>query len=112
MNQGVDTFLEIVSDLRQSRRLDGGGAAQSRLALRAKVPPSCSKLNVHSSPRFPARTLGNTAISNPFRVLGHPPNSRPHSSRQTAELSTPFPTLPELSNFASPPAEPEGFLLD
>jgi hypothetical protein len=53
------TSIEV-SDLRQSRRLDGGGAAQSRMALRAVVPrspyhmhPGCSSVFGPSS--VPAR---------------------------------------------------------
>jgi hypothetical protein len=50
------------------------------------------------------------AISNLFGVLAHQPNLRPHSARQATQPFAPFPTLLELSNFASPPAEPEDFL--
>jgi hypothetical protein len=35
-----------VNDLRQSRRLDGGGAARSRTALRANISASCFKIMV------------------------------------------------------------------
>jgi hypothetical protein len=40
----IATQCKTVSDFRQSLRLDGGGAAQSRTALRANVPPFGSKI--------------------------------------------------------------------
>ena len=75
-----------------------------------KLPSSTSKHNAHASPKCLTRTLGNSAISNLFCVLVHQPNLRPHSARQATQPFAPFPTLPELLNFASPPAEPEDFL--
>jgi hypothetical protein len=46
-----------VSDLRQSRRLVGGVAAQSRMALRAVIPPPpcCQRLGPSSVPSPPKR---------------------------------------------------------
>jgi hypothetical protein len=75
-----------------------------------KFPSSGSKHNVHTSPKFLTRTFGDLAISNLFCVLAHQPNLRPHSARQATQPFAPFPILPEVSNFASPPAEPEDFL--
>src|ERR1039458_1683460 len=62
-----------VSDLRQSRRLDGGGAAQSRMALRAVVPRSpCSQASWAFVRPLPIFNPSHAATTEPFiKPQGH-----------------------------------------
>jgi hypothetical protein len=60
---------EKVSDLRQSRRLDGAGAAQSRMALRAVVPRSpCHKHVMCSSTPCLSSAPRDADITKPSRM--------------------------------------------
>jgi hypothetical protein len=108
-----------VSDLRQSRRLDGGGAAQSRRALRASADTLISIPGFKPRLSRPARhergesrreglrkkiqRLLTPALSSTSRRRGSIASLLPCQSRQTH-------TFPEMSNFRSPPAQPEDFL--
>jgi hypothetical protein len=105
---------------RQSRRLDGGGAAQSRAALRAmgvrpapvrflgptSIPcparsrPSCAKRAVHDPPRSELRWRSWNQRAQVFAARSsHPPRPSPC-----------FPgAIPDLSNPGSLPGEAGGF---
>ena len=111
---GVAAGVPPVSDLRQSRRLERGRAAQGRMALRAIIqrlspihpkhifvqPPPKSILFASS---FVSRVRGPTASQ-------HRLHAPIQTQRSTHRDHSPPPTLPELSNFRSPTAEPEDFL--
>jgi len=103
-----------VSDLRQSRRLEGGGAAQGRRALRAMIrrlaPIQHVRLRVWPTanpnllPAFFASPVRDSTTS-PLRLA-----LAKHAQGSSRHRHYPPPTLPEPSNFGSPPAEPEDFL--
>ena len=79
-----------VSDLRQSRRLDGGGAAQSRMALRANVPPSGSKMPLCIRHRFFLALWTPCGHSSPIPLACSKPTSRPETRQGTPD----FPPCP------------------
>src|SRR5438876_6587460 len=101
-----------VSDLRQSRRLDEGGAAQSRMALRAKAPPFRFQNAIVASPWSFREPFDVSSVSNCFLIVHQVRASISTRSENDKPPIPPFPTFPEPSNSASPPAEPESFLLD
>ena len=102
-----------VSNLRQSRRLEGGGAAQGRMALRAMV----RRLAPIQPVRLLVRPTANpnplpAFFASPVRESTSPVRLQPTKPAQCSSRHRHYPphTIPEPSNFGSPPAEPEDFL--
>jgi hypothetical protein len=110
--------LAGVSDLRQSRRLDGGGAAQSRMALRAVIArSSCHKhLGCQSVPcpsSVPA-TLPSPSLSEDSKAIAVLPHfGADHSLRsgfRVHNYHSHAPMIfPEPSNSGSLPGKAGGF---
>src|SRR5208337_1142119 len=108
----------MVSDLRQSRRLDGGGAAQSRLALRAVVARSPCHKHLGSQsvpcPSSVAATLPSPGLSEHSKAVALLPHfGADHSLRswfrvQNYHLNA-LKIFPEPSNCGSLPGKAGGF---
>jgi hypothetical protein len=122
MQEGLATnpseHTDYVSDLRQSRRLDGGGAAQSRMALRAVIArSSCHKhLGCQSVPcpsSVPA-TLPSPSLSEDSKAIAVLPHfGADHSLRsgfRVHNYHSHAPMIfPEPSNSGSLPGKAGGF---
>jgi hypothetical protein len=106
-----------VSNHRQSRWLDRGGAAQSRMALRAMaLRPSCARRLRCSCVPYPAhyreRLARSTTVlalpirSRPRPIVTLPVAQRPRHVKPLVRISR---TIPELSNSGSLPGIAGGF---
>ena len=108
----TETFATpSVSNLRPSRRHERGGAAQSRMALRAVVQTSCSKMTASPSAMSSPLPFGHVRQGQSFFHFADVQKLRSQQTfRQGVPSDTPFPTFPELSNSGSLSSRAGGFI--
>jgi hypothetical protein len=107
----------LVSNLRQSRRLVKGGAAQSRLPFRTRIPAFIGDRLFslfHCLPLWSFDALAHImlVVIPRLRFVAHTNLWSPQASRQGRMKPAPFPTLPELSNSGSHSSRAGGFMFD
>ena len=99
-------YSGCVSDLRQSRRLEEGGATQSRTALWANVRPHRFQTPSSALPQSAPEVFCGSPVSIPFASF---PEPAPFINTSKDHTISPFPTLPELSNSGSLSGRAGGF---